>query len=215
MRLSECYVVKCQVFDSRRLSFHFKETRNTGTGKGLLKNELNVVDVHVGSSTLNRSCDPYSILKSLLSCFATKETMAHPSIWKQERKVMCSGGGCYCTYKLLQKQEARFVWTILICTFKFGNTCGVKNDYIYFIFLMHIPGLMSMIHLVLESHFCFFELAEPARSTLDCENMLLVLWERVLEMKSSSSDLQVLQVSDALIAVPAHSRSAAVLMLLR
>lgn len=62
------------------------------------------------SLQLNRSCDPYSILKSLLSCFATKETVAHPSIWKQEQKVMCSGGGgCYCTHELEQKREARFV----------------------------------------------------------------------------------------------------------
>ncbi len=62
-----------------------KGTGNTGSGKGLLKIELNVVALK------QRWID--HVLLTVLSCFATKETVAHPSLWKQERKVMWGGSG--------------------------------------------------------------------------------------------------------------------------
>lgn len=71
--------------------------------------------VNIAPSTqLNRSCDPYSIRKSPLSCFATKETVAHPSIWKQEQKVMCSGGGWGVLLSLLQTQAQRGTHSYLV-----------------------------------------------------------------------------------------------------
>lgn len=158
---------------------------------------------------LKRSCDPYSILKSLFSCFATKETVAHPSIWKQEQKVMCSGGGCYYTFELQQKREARFVWRILIHTYKSGKICGVRNGCMY----VYLPNAHSWSYCAWYCS-CSNWLNLPNLHWRHCETVVQVLWKRVLEMKSSSSDLQGLQVSsfivsDALIVMLAHSRPVA------
>lgn len=115
-----------------------RKTWNTWTEEGSLKNVLNVASGHEGSIN-NWTCDPYSILKSLLSCFATKETVAHPSIWKQEQKVMCSGGGwCYCNAHMSLSKNGKpdLFWWIPIHAFKFGKICKItetlrQNDYIY------------------------------------------------------------------------------------
>lgn len=180
----------CQIFVRRKLfcSVCQKKTGNTGSGKVLSQNELNVVltSAQHRALRLKRSCDPYSILRSLLRNSGSSDHM------KAGTEIMCSGGRSYFTSELQQKREVVFVWRILILAFKSGKVCGVKNGYMYSMFTLLV--LLCMIHQCSVLNVLFMlKLAEPAQSALE-------VWKR------SSSDLSSFVVSDALIEMLAHSQ---------